>query len=204
MDGPSGTLQADLAYLRGLTRDEPGAARRTGATMIAAGAIFGLSALRGWAHQRGMLPWPPPWVGVPPFDAILLFLAAVLLIRRRWPEQLGSAASRALSTALNSIGVAVVIVSAALAVAARATHDPGVFAIFPSILFAMYGSGWWVVHAVTRERWTLPVLVAAFAAALVAAACAARPEAWLVLALGLWLVVALPGWRLLAGAARQS
>lgn len=192
------SLEEDLAYLRDLTRDDPGATRRTGAILIAAGIIFGLSAVRGWAHQRGMLPWAPPWIGLPPFDAILLFVVSMALIVRRYPAQPANAASRALSTALNSMGVAVVVVTVALAAAARALQDWTLFGAFPSILFAMYGSAWWVVHAVTRERWTIFVIIAAFTCALAGALLAARPEAWLVLAIGLWLVVALPGWRLLA------
>lgn len=198
-----GSLEEDLAYLRELTRDDPYATRRTGAILIAAGLIFGFSALRGWAHQRGMLPWPPPWIGLPPFDAILLFLATMTLIVRRFPAQPSSAASRALSTALNSMGVAVVVVTVALAAVAHSTGNWTLFGAFPSILFAMYGSAWWVVHAILRERWTIAVLTVAFACALLSALLAARPEAWLVLAVGLWLVVALPGWKLLADGGRK-
>jgi hypothetical protein len=193
------SLEDDLAYLRGLTREEHTPAIRAGAIMVAAGVVFGLSALRAWAYQRGLLA--PPWTGFPPFDAVFVFLSCLTLIRRRWPQAATTAAARGLSAAMNSIGVGVVVTAAALAAAGRALDDPNMMRAFPAILFVLYGSAWSVAFAVTRRKWTVAVAGGAFGFAMICASLAARPEAWLALAVGLWLLVAAPGW-LLARAER--
>lgn len=185
-------LQDDLAYLREMAREDHAPVVRTGAIMVAAGLVFAMAALRAFVHAQGALP---AYLGVlAPFDAIFLFLTCLTLIQRRWPEAPMTARSRGLVAALNSVGMAVVVVVAALAAAGRALNDPEMMKAFPAMLFVLYGSGWWVAFAVTRRPWTIAVFGGAIGFAMICATLAGRPEAWLALAAGLVLTVAAPGW----------
>ncbi len=164
-------------------------------SLIAAGLVFGASALRSWAYQRGLLV--PPWTGVPPLDAVFVFLCCLALIMRGQPRATATAGTRGLLAAMSSIGVTVGIAAAALGLAAWVLDDPNIIKLFPAMLFTLCGASWWVAFAVTRRRWTAAACIGAFGFVFLCAVLAARPEAWLALASVLMLVVALPGWLLI-------
>lgn len=190
------SLEDDLSYLREVAADDRAPILRAGAAMCAAGAVFGLSALRSWAYARDLVA--QPWAGVPPFDAIVLFLACITLIPRYIPAPEASTAStRALSAIMAAIGTSVVVMAAALELAGLALEDRDTIQLFPAAMFILFAAGWWVAFATVRRRWLVVFIAGAFGFAMVCAALVGRPELWLGLGFGLLITVALPGWLLI-------
>lgn len=187
------TLEEDLSYLRSVAADDRPPILRAGATMLAAGVVFGLSAIRSWAYARGFIV--APWAGIPPLDAVFLFLACLTLIPRfiRAPGA-STASTRALTAMMTALGTSVAVLAAALGLTGRTLGEPNMILAFPAAMFILFAAGWWVAFATVRRIWIVAFVGGSFGFAMICASLAGKPEAWLAMGAGLLLTVALPGW----------
>jgi hypothetical protein len=185
------TLKDDVAFIRALAEDSRGGAIvRDGATLIAAGAIFGITMLLYWLASAGVLSMPGIdwlWIG-----ASATFLIALVLIQRGDTRR--AVASRALRAAWSGVGAGVIVGGAAFGIGAWRLGLPVVAAGgFPIVLLTLYGAAWGVAFAVVRRGWFALVAGGCFAAALACGWFFGRSEEWLVLSVALLVLVATPG-----------
>jgi hypothetical protein len=187
------TLKADLAFVRGLTDDGGSALALTGALLVVVGAAFGLVNLQYWLVYRGILELPAAWVPWLWLEGAAVAVVAGGIVSRRCATK-PSAASRGMLAAWTAVGIGITVAAVALAVGGQRLGVPRLVpAVFPVVLFVLYGAAWWVAYAVTRRAWFGLVAAACFAASIGCALVMGGADEWLVLALGLFVLGAAPG-----------
>lgn len=183
----------DLAFMRELVQaGEPGERARGGRIIAFGGFIFaGCSALNG-AASLGLIPWPPSAFGWSWFVAMGLFLALLFTVigRRDTPQSKTSKAAGMAWAALGSVIFTTVLSCLAANVA---TGDPAVWAVLPSVVFAVYGAGWTVSSVLSGRRWEAAVALGAFSAAVAIAFLSRSSWLYLAYAAGLVLLAGVPG-----------
>jgi hypothetical protein len=200
------SLKEDVAFLRAMAEGGATASVREGAILATIGVIFGLVALQYWALDAGLLGTVSgavrTWLWL---DGFVVFIAAMALISRRFPNRAPGAASRALAAAWGGVGASLIVADVGLVAASRALALPQLATwMFPLILFVLIGAAWSVAYAVRRRRSFVLSAAGSFAAAVLCGALMGRPEEWLVLSGGLLLLLAVPGAAIVRAARRQS
>ena len=100
--------------------------------------------------------------------------------------------------------MAIMACLASFFVTAWQTHRPDVFIGFPAVILALYGVGWTVTAAASRERWIWGVAVLCYLFAVATGAFAGSVNLLLVFAVALLLLLAAPGALLLKRAQVRS
>lgn len=185
-------IRADIAYVKDLV-DEGGDGPRLrgGVWMTVAGVVFSVtSALVWWTTSHHLATgW---WIAGMWFAGSLVCNVLGMAFTARLPRARGAP-----GRALYSIGAAISLTLGALfcagIVTSVATHNYGVWALFPSVVLAVYGSFWYGSAVITRERWRHAVAGGSFAAAVFFPIVATRPEGYLIFAVLLTLLATLPG-----------
>lgn len=186
-------LKADIGFLRELADDGGNAFARTGAVLVVVGVVFGLVNLQYWLVYAELLHVPGAWVPWLWLEGVLVLLVALPLIGRRFPMR-PSAASRAMLAAWGGVGIGATAAGVALGIGAHRLGFPALVpAVFPVVLFTLYGAAWWVAFAVKRRAWFGFVAAACFIAAVGCGGLMGRAEEWLLVAIGLFVLGALPG-----------
>lgn len=192
----------DIAFMRALAEDGRKSPLAGGAILVAAGAIFGGTALAVWYGRTQALftegwMYPAVWSG-----ALAIFLIALRLLDRG--PRAATAANRAMGIAWTGAGWAIGFVVLSLMVAASRLGDWRLMGVVPSVILAIYGAAWFLAAAVSRTRWLFGVAFGAFAAALVTAWFATDAiTVNLVYAAALLLLMVVPGLVLMRQARRD-
>jgi hypothetical protein len=127
-------------------------------------------------------------------DALAIFVVILAIALRRFPVSRAGAASRAMSAAWTSVGLAFGIAVLGLAAGAWRLSQPKlVVSVLPLVLFTLYGAAWCVAFAVKRRGWHACIAAGSFATVLASGICMGTPGEWTIFALGLFLWVAAPG-----------
>lgn len=195
------TARDDLGFLRGLADDGPAALARDGALLVTVGVIFSLVTLFYYLVFSGALDMgaaieQSAWIG-----GVVLMIAAVPFIRRRFPEA-RSAASRAVRAGMASVGVGVTAAGLAFILASWRLGQPDfIHQAWPVAMFTLYGAAWMVAYAARRRAWMAWVAAGCFAVALALGFFAGAPAMWLIMSAALLLFVAAPGYALVKGKA---
>jgi hypothetical protein len=194
-------LRDDISFMRALAEEGRATPMLGGSILLAAGLIFGgVQGLGLAALQLGLLRDHPALSVYLPFGAMAVFLAALSLLRRGLGARPGahSPVNRATGSAWRGVGVAIMVLVAAFMLTSWRFADWRVFAVFPSVIFALYGAGWLVSAAMTRIGWMALVAYSSFGVALGIAALSDRVVIASTLeAASLFLLVALPGYLLM-------
>jgi hypothetical protein len=186
------SLKDDLAFLRDLTQDSGRGLARSGFALAAIGFAAGAYALLYWAAAfvpLGVRQWTM-WGGL----AIIPACFILVQLSQRWLPPATGAAARAVAAAWRSVGASLAAGSLGLFIASVPADDSKfVLAIFPVLMFCLYGAAWSVAYAAKRQTWFAWVSGGCLACAFTVGLLYKSPHQWLVMAIGLFLLVGLPG-----------
>lgn len=193
---PEQTALDDLAYLRSLAEAGRDAPLSAGPYLIAGGSWFGVASLAlgivdvtGVANAREHL-WMLFLLSAVGFSAQL----AVLI--RRDHGRAESQSNFAINATWSAAGWGIFVFWAAAAIVAW-RHGSGFFMnAIPLVVLAVYGIGWWVAAAVSRQAWMKGLVAASYLSMLVVGAAIGTPYVWLAYALALFACAVLPGLKL--------
>jgi len=198
IDDPS----ADIAWMRRLAEEGADAPMQGASILFGAGLIYGLGSLGHWAVARGFSGYDMSAVGVIWLGATALFLTllVITLVRRNRAGGVQTSANRASGTAWTSVGWGIFALFASMAALGWRLGEEAVlvgFALVPSMIMVLYGSGWAVSAAMKRSNAMWALAIGSFAAAPLLAALTGSAEQYLAYAGTLFLLMALPGWLLM-------
>jgi hypothetical protein len=149
------SVHDDIAYMKALAQEGSRAPLLGGAILIAAGLTFGVASLIHYGVESGVVDLPPVaypviWVG-----ALLVFFATLMVqnarIRRKPGAQ--SAGNRASGAGWMGVGLGIFVMSLSIAVVSWKVQSEIPTLIFPSLIFALYGSGWAVSATMSGQAW---------------------------------------------------
>lgn len=185
-------IRADIAFVKDLVDDGDAGRKRGGVWMTSAGLIYAATSIFLWwevTQQRAFSGW---WIAGTWFIASAIHYVVGIALTARLPR--GRNAS---GRAIYSVGGAIAMNLSALFVAGIAAsavnHNYQIWALFPSIVLAAYGTFWLVTAAVTRESWRNLVAAGAYVSAALFTLVVARPEGLLAFAACLTLLATVPG-----------
>lgn len=189
------SMKDEIAYIKALAEE----GRRTpligGRILIAAGVIFGATSVVHWLIETGALALPPVSFAVVWIAAMISFFAYLSLWVHRTKGRPGaqSLVNRAVGAAWMGVGLLIFAMSLAIAVISWRVQSEILTYIFPSMIFAAYGSGWAVSATMTKARWQWWLAIGAWAAAPALAFLVGTDEIWLGYAAGLFAFALIPG-----------
>lgn len=190
------SLREDITYMKALADEGSRGPLLGGSILVAAGLIFGTGSLAEWALQAGVLAGQGGvahlyvWGGT----GVLFTIALIALIQRQKgrPGHM-SPSNRAFANAWMGVGLAIFAMSIALTTLIFKTGSDLPAAVFPSLIFALYGSGWAVSAAMSGQKWLWWPAIGGWVAAPILAWFVGDPTMWLVYAAGLILLALVPG-----------
>jgi hypothetical protein len=180
-------IRDEISYIRGMVEDDGSVLRASGIGLVVAGSVFGLAALRSYGLASGWLRWPAALL---PWDAVALFFLVLLptlatRARSRGRTFAMNATSRTVWASWAAVGIGYMV--SALSLSFAGSHAAG------SVLFAFWGSGWFIAAAAYRRAGFAIVALGCYLVAIGSGLLSGRPEELLLQAVALWGLVALPG-----------
>lgn len=194
-DDQTQSLHDDIAYMRAMAQEGRNAPLLSGPIMVAAGIIFGTASLVQWAIQTGMVdvsPWAQLWVWL---AAGAAFTVALMLLIRRQNSKPGarSAGNKAVGAAWSGVGFGIFAMWAAFMAAGVTTGNWEMMRVMPIVVFAAYGSAWFVAGTMAGVKWMNWIALLSYAGAVLLGLFSTSVHLLLVYA-GLMVFVALlPG-----------
>lgn len=190
------SLRDDITYMKALADEGSRGPLLGGSILVAAGIIFGGASVVEWAMQTGLVAEAGGighlyvWGG-----AGVLFAAALIWLTQRQRGRPGymSPSNRASGNAWMGVGLAIFAMSIALSILSLKLDTEIPMAVFPSLIFALYGSGWAVSASMSGQKWLWWPAIGGWAMAPAVAWFVGDPAMWLVYAAGLVLLALVPG-----------
>ena len=189
------SVHDDIAYMKALAQEGRQSPLLGGSILIAAGTIFGIASLVNYGIATGVIALPPVaytglWAG-----AMLVFFAVLILQTRRCSGRPGarSAANRASRAGWMGVGLGVFVMSLSIGVIGWKIQSALPTLIFPSLIFALYGSGWAVSATMSDQKWQWTLAIACWIAAPLIAFLTGSTLMWLAYAAGLFAFALVPG-----------
>src|SRR5690606_19645277 len=130
------------------------------------------------------------WLGAMAIFAVALM---ILLGRLRGRPGAMSPANRAAGVAWMSVGIGIFVLFLALAVLSWRLGTGAPFAVFPSLILALYGAGWAVSAEMSGRRWLWVLAIGGWVGAPIIALFVGSALLWLAYAVGLFALALLPG-----------
>lgn len=196
----------DLAFIKALVDKGEQVQLSGGILLLFGGAVYGLQCLFHWGDMSGRLKlggWDNLINGVLPTVAFLIVLCIVLWRDRH--QTYANAGTRALNAAFGGVGLANLFMNFVFGYAAFTFKMWLIWMLYPIVLCALMGAGWYVFATVKRSLWAALNCAGWFAAALLLAWRIETPEYMLILAAALILLMAVPGYALMrSGAGKQA
>ena len=188
-------LREDISYLRQLAEQGRRAPILSGAFLAAAGAVFGTACFIQWAMilraVGGAGPMLLLWGG-----AMVLFLLIWLMVFFQMRGQ-AAAAKNASNVAFSSswlgIGIGITVGCIAVGLAGAFVHQPAIMLSYPPMVFAFYGTAWFVSGVLVHRRWMYGAAAGAFVFAIVLGLLSAQPWQLPVMGVALYLTLTWPG-----------
>lgn len=189
------SVHDDIAYMKALAQEGRHAPLLGGSILIAAGLIFGLASIVHYGIDSGIIDLPPVAYAVLWASAMLVFFVVLTVRIGRIGSKPGaqSAANRAASAGWMGVGLGVFVMALSMAVIGWKVQSEIPALIFPSLIFALYGSGWAVSATMSDQKWQWRLAIACWIAAPLIAFLTGSPLMWLAYAAGLFLFALLPG-----------
>jgi hypothetical protein len=192
------SVHDDIAYMKALAQEGRQAPLLGGRILIAAGLIFGLASIVAYGIDSGILAVPPVAYAILWGGAMLVFFAVLMIQIRRTDCKPGaqSAANRAAGAGWMGVGLGIFVMSLSMGVIGWKVQSEIPSLIFPSLIFALYGSGWAVSATMSDQKWQWRLAIACWVAAPLIAFLTGSPLMWLAYAAGLFAFALLPGFLL--------
>ncbi len=189
------SVHDDIAYMKALAQEGRQSPLIGGSVLIAAGLIFGIASLINYAIATGVIALPPVAYSGLWGAAMLVFFGVLIVQSRRCATKPGakSAANRAASAGWMGVGLTVFVLSLSMTVIGWKTRSPMITLIFPSLIFALYGSGWAVSATMSDQKWQWTLAIACWIAAPLIAFLTGSSLIWLAYAAGLFAFALVPG-----------
>ncbi|MGH7028725.1 hypothetical protein [Brevundimonas sp.] len=189
------SVHDDIAYMKALAQEGRQAPLLGGRILIAAGLIFGLASVVAYGIDSGILAVPPVAYAVLWGGATLAFFAALIWQIRKTDGRPGahSVVNRAGGAGWMGVGLAIFVMSLSMAVVSWKAQSDVAFMTFPSLIFALYGSGWAMSATVSDQKWQWKLAIGCWIAAPLIALLTGSPLMWLGYAAGLFLFALVPG-----------
>lgn len=193
------SLHDDLTFMRAMAEAGRNAPLTSGPYFLSAGLLFGLTSFVAWGVATGRTGLPPQaqvWVWL---AAMVVYLPMIWFLNRAQPGRPGGVVmvNRAIGMMWSGLGTGIGIMFLAGMILAWRCGTPVVWAMFPSLILAVYGAGWSATAFIAGQSWLRVVAAGAFAGALAVAAIIDSSAILLVYGLLILLLVAAPGWVLL-------
>jgi hypothetical protein len=192
-DAENETLHDNLAFVRALVSEGGQVQASAGAAFLAGGLLYGAQCLLNWMQILGWLPGgagPSLFVGIAP-TVIFLIVICILFWRDRKNRQEG-VATRALSAAFGSAGLANIFMVAVFGYNAVVEKSLTVWLFYPVVVCAFQGAVWYIAYMIRRKLWLAGVSAGWFASTL-ALGLLVHQVQWYILVLGAALLFIMGG-----------
>jgi hypothetical protein len=200
------TARDDLAFLRAIVEPDDRWQRQFGATYSAAGVCYCVQMLLHAAQFTGYVPPDGPVglaIGLGP---TVVFLALLFpIIRRSGPPTSASATSRAIGSVFGAVGLANLVLVAAIGSIAWRMHSLQTWLIYPCVVMVLQGMAWLVAYMLRRRGWLILVAAGWFATGVGMAICIDFMAGYVATAgVGMFACMLLPGLYMLRHAGRSA
>ncbi|PZO05503.1 MAG: hypothetical protein DCF28_03565 [Alphaproteobacteria bacterium] len=164
---PTSTAAADIAFIRDLAEQGRNTAPLNGPFLIAAAVIFGIANLGQWALATGQVdvsPWAPLWLWV---GAGAVFGLSLFVLTRRHDTKPGAntLVNKAIGASWTAVGFGIFAAWLAFMGVGFKTGDWAIMWAMPSLVFAAYGSAWFVAGEMTGRLWMKGIALLSYAGA---------------------------------------
>jgi len=193
-DDQTQSLHDDIAYMRAMAQEGRNAPLLSGPIMVAAGIIFGTASLAQWSIQTGIVdvsPWAQLWVWVASGAAFGVALS-VLIRRLNTKPGARSAGNKAVGAAWTGVGFGIFAMWAAFMAVGLTSGSWEMMRAMPIVVFAAYGSAWFVGGTMAGVKWMNWVAMLSYAGAVLLGVFSTSPHLLLIYAVMLVLVALLP------------
>lgn len=189
------SVHDDIAYMKALAQEGRQAPLLGGSILITAGLVFGLASIIHYGIDSGILNVSPVAYALLWGGAMLVFFVILAWQIRKADRKPGaqSAANRAAGAGWMGVGLGVFVMALSMGVIGWKTQSAIPSLIFPSLIFALYGSGWAVSATMSDQKWQWKLAIGSWIAAPLIAFLTGSPLMWLGYAAGLFLFALLPG-----------
>ena len=195
-------IREDLAFMRALAQEGRRAPLVNGQSLLVGGAVYGLAGTLAWLVAIRILALPRWWEGaVWPLATVGYVSYVKFWCAARRDRMPGATAitNRAVGAAWRGIGYALLSLLLASWLIAYELKSTMVFAVFPSVVLAIYGAAWVVASAMSEVKWLPAVAVACFLSSVAIGLTADSPAIYLVTAVAVFATMSIPGWLLMRG-----
>ena len=196
-------LREDIGYMRGLAEQGRKGTIYGGVFLAVAGLVFGFACLIQWCAIVGWLPAVSGFVWYLWGAAAVVFAGATVLLSRRIEPRAvkPSAAGAAFGMTWSGTAVGIAVAFVAVIVVGIVTDTAAAYYAVAPIVFAFYGTAWFVAGGQAKRRWLYGVAVLSFGCALLLA-WLSGPYQVLAMAAALILTLTVPGIVLMREAGR--
>jgi len=188
--------QEDLSFLRSLAESGRDAPLMAGPYLIAGGSWFGLASIAQWPLLRDLL-------GLGAAEAAIAWLVAaagaavhLTVLIRRDRNKVENSSNRAVNSVWSGIGFGIFAFWLGVAIMAYQREAFFVMNTIGLQVLSVYGIGWMVAAAMTREGWMNFTAFSAFATVPVLGAFIGTGHEYLIYTIALVLTAIVPGLRL--------
>ncbi len=186
-------IRDDLAFLKSLAADDGPLPRAMGLQLLIPGVLYGLAAVLAWAIMRGVVPLPASFAGQLGLWPTVIYMPILLLLivmTRRPPP---GTATRAVVAAWSGVGLTTLSMVAAIFIGGARLHVDGIWQIWTSICFSLWGLAWWVLAVLRRDKAWFVVAAGSLLTAVINACLVGTPEHILVCGIGILFWLGGPG-----------
>lgn len=188
-------IREDLAFMKNLAEDTGRLPGVIGAHFVTAAVIYGPPILLAWATLRGLVDLPQGWTSGIGLWATLVYIPVMGVLIWKGPRRPipGSPTGRAVMAAWSGVGLTTMTVIAVVFTAGARLHEPGMWQVWCSLCFALWGAAWYGVAILRPRRGWIWVAFGSYAQAIVNAFLISTPDLLLSLGFGILLWLGGPG-----------
>jgi hypothetical protein len=193
------SVREDLAFIKTLAQEGRRAPLMSGRFLLSAGLVYGVTSLVAWAITIRLIDVPLDWLAGLWLGVTIVFVPSTRLLGRFVVNRPGltAANNRAAFAVWQGLGFALTSMLVAACAISAIVKTPIVFAVFPSIVLAVYGMAWWLAAAVSDLNWLRWTALGCFVSAVLIALLIESTAIYLAYAAALFAFLALPGWLLM-------
>ena len=189
--------QDDLSFLRTLAESGLDAPLMAGPYLIAGGSWFAAASLVQWPLLRDLAGLSADQAVAAWLISALGFAVHLTILIRRDRDKVETTSNRAVNAVWSGIGFGIFAFWVGVAMMAYQRDELFVLNTISLQVLSVYGIGWLVAAAITREGWMTFTAIAAFGTVPVLGLFVGTGHEYLIYAIALVLTAVIPGVRLL-------